>query len=127
MFVAVRRRGHMFFMTSSVQCVVRGESPLNLVHGAILFPFGCSLFFLSFLLSCLFLHHRIVSLAMEEVVGTVSAAAAAGTHDRGVLALYPWPEQTDVRLAPEGIHEILTSPARTGQRRRLLITARGQS
>ena len=51
---------------------------------------------------------------MEEVVGTVSAAAAAGTHARGVLALYPWPE-------------LLTFPARTVQRRRLLVTATGQS
>ena len=112
-------------MTSSVHSVVRGGSPLNLVHGAILFPLGCSLFFLSILLSCLFLQHRIVSLAMEQVVETVSAAAAAGTHERGVLALYPWPEQTNVRLAQNGIRGLLTSPARTVQRRRLLVRATG--
>ena len=71
-------------------------------------------------LLCFLVFQRIVAVAMPQVVGTVSAAAAAGTRHRGVLPLYPWPVHLDVSLASDGIREILTSPARTGHRSSLL-------
>ena len=66
-------------------------------------------------------------LAMGQVAGAVSAAPAAGTRDRGVLALYPWPERTDVSVAPRGVRESLTSPLQTPQRRRLLTAVQASS